>query len=318
MGRPPRGRRPGRPTGPGTSEPAAAEVPGSPGAVRSPAATGCSWRCRRLRQSSQGDAPPRPQLLQPRPDLVQCRRDGACRVRHEAHSTAPSQKRQRLLLAGHGRRTVTDMDAYDVLIIGGGAAGLSAALVLSRARRSVLVVDSGAPRNLPAAQLHGFLSRDGLPPAELLAAGRAEVRGYGGTITAGTVTAVQSLPTAFSVRLADGHRISARRLLVATGLRDELPDIPGSGRAVGTRRAALPVLPRLGGARPAARHSVARTGDRSVCADRPSVVRRRRPGCPSRRRDRGTATAAGRPQHRDHRRGGEPGPGRERPPLVLG
>jgi thioredoxin reductase len=119
------------------------------------------------------------------------------------------------------------MNEYDVVIIGGGAAGLSAALVLSRARRRVLVVDSGVPRNAPAAHLHGFLSRDGMPPADLLAAGRAEVRGYGGTVRTGAVTAVRSLPDAFGVQLADGDEVSARRVLVATGLRDVLPDIPG-------------------------------------------------------------------------------------------
>src|SRR3954469_21607977 len=76
---------------------------------------------------------------------------------------------------------------YDVVVIGGGAAGLSAALVLSRARRRVLVIDAGAPRNAPATHLHGFLSRDGLPPAELLATGRDEVKSYGGQIRDGTV-----------------------------------------------------------------------------------------------------------------------------------
>jgi thioredoxin reductase len=120
------------------------------------------------------------------------------------------------------------MSDYDVVVIGGGAAGLSAALVLSRARRTVLVVDSGTPRNAPAAHLQGFLSRDGLPPSELLAAGRDEVTGYGGQVIEGAVTALDSLGTAgFRVLLADGRRVSARRVLVATGLRDELPDIPG-------------------------------------------------------------------------------------------
>ena len=65
---------------------------------------------------------------------------------------------------------------YDVVVVGGGAAGLSAALVLGRARRRVVVVDAGAPRNAPAAHMQGFLSRDGMPPTELLAAGRTEVR----------------------------------------------------------------------------------------------------------------------------------------------
>ena len=120
------------------------------------------------------------------------------------------------------------MHRYEVVVIGGGAAGLSAALVLARARRKVLVVDAGEPRNAPAAHLHGYLSRDGMPPAELLATGRSEISGYGGKIVAGTVTdLVTDGQTGFWVLLGDGHRIPARRLLVTTGLRDELPDIPG-------------------------------------------------------------------------------------------
>jgi thioredoxin reductase len=120
------------------------------------------------------------------------------------------------------------MSDYDVVVVGGSAAGLSAALVLSRARRKVLVVDSGAPRNGPAAHMHGFLSRDGMPPGDLLDIGRDEVTGYGGEIRGGTVTElVPCGPSGFWVLLADGQRVSARRLLVATGLRDELPDIPG-------------------------------------------------------------------------------------------
>jgi thioredoxin reductase len=120
------------------------------------------------------------------------------------------------------------MSDYDVVVIGGGAAGLSAALVLSRARRRVLVVDSGTPRNAPAAHMHGFLSRDGFPPAALLASGRDEVTGYGGEIVDAAVSDV--VPVAdggFEVVMAGDRRVSARRLLVATGLRDELPDIPG-------------------------------------------------------------------------------------------
>lgn len=120
------------------------------------------------------------------------------------------------------------MTEFDVVIVGGGAAGLSAALVLSRARRKVLVVDSGAPRNAPAPHMHGFLSRDGMPPAGLLEVGRDEVKGYGGEIRAGDVTElVLSGGSGFWVLLSDGQRVSARRLLIATGLRDELPDIPG-------------------------------------------------------------------------------------------
>jgi thioredoxin reductase len=116
------------------------------------------------------------------------------------------------------------MRDYDVVVVGGGPAGLSAALVLARARRTVAVVDAGAPRNGPAAHMHGFLSRDGMPPGDLLAAGRAEVVGYGGTLIDDTVVGIQP---GFYVRLASGSQLQARRVLVATGLRDELPDIPG-------------------------------------------------------------------------------------------
>ena len=120
------------------------------------------------------------------------------------------------------------MSQYDVAVIGGGAAGLSAALVLSRARRRVVVVDAGTPRNAPAAQMHGFLSRDGMPPAELLAVGRDEVAEYGGEIVPGTVSdLVRHGSNGFWVMLANGHRMQARRLVVTTGLRDELPAVPG-------------------------------------------------------------------------------------------
>jgi thioredoxin reductase len=124
--------------------------------------------------------------------------------------------------------SLVHMSEYDVAIIGGSAAGLSAALVLSRARRKVIVVDAQSPRNAPAAHMHGFLSRDGMSPAALLAVGRQEVEGYGGEIIPGTVTdLLRSEPAGFCVVLADGQRIRARRALVATGLRDELPDVPG-------------------------------------------------------------------------------------------
>ena len=118
------------------------------------------------------------------------------------------------------------MNQFDVAVIGGGAAGLSAALVLSRARRKVLVLDAGSPRNAPAAHMHGYLSRDGMPPAELLAAGSDEVRRYGGDIATGTVTDLVHDGHGFTALLTGGQRISARRVLVTTGLRDELPDIP--------------------------------------------------------------------------------------------
>jgi thioredoxin reductase len=116
---------------------------------------------------------------------------------------------------------------YDVAIVGGGAAGLSAALVLARSRRRVVVLDAGHPRNAPAAHMHNVLSRDGLPPAELLAVGRAEVLGYGGEMVSATVAGVEAAPTGFSVTLDNGNTVAARRLLIATGLSDELPEVPG-------------------------------------------------------------------------------------------
>ena len=126
---------------------------------------------------------------------------------------------------------MTNTDANtnpDVIIIGGGAAGLSAALVLSRARWATLVIDAGEPRNAPATEMHGFLSRDGMPPADLLATGRAEVLGYGGAIQAARVSSVErGADDRFAVTLEGGNIVSARALLVASGLTDELPHIPG-------------------------------------------------------------------------------------------
>jgi thioredoxin reductase len=123
--------------------------------------------------------------------------------------------------------SLEDMDDFDVVVVGGGAAGLSAALVLGRARRTVAVVDAGAPRNAPAARMQGFLSRDGLPPRELLAIGRDEVTSYGGVLVDGKAAAIEPTPHGFEVHLAGGPSLAARRLLIATGLRDELPDLPG-------------------------------------------------------------------------------------------
>ena len=118
-------------------------------------------------------------------------------------------------------------EGYDVVVVGGGAAGLSGALTLARARRSVLVVDAGEPRNAPAAGVHGFLTRDGTSPAALLAAGRREVEGYGAHVVSGRVVAAAVDGDGFSVSLDGGRAARARRLLVTTGLVDELPDVPG-------------------------------------------------------------------------------------------
>jgi thioredoxin reductase len=123
--------------------------------------------------------------------------------------------------------TLVDMNEYDVVVIGGGAAGLSAALVLARARRRVAVVDAGEPRNAPAPHMHGFIGRDGTPPAELIDAARAEVAGYGAHLVPARVARVRLSDGGFDVELDSGQLLSARRVLVATGLRDEVPDVPG-------------------------------------------------------------------------------------------
>src|SRR5205085_4162800 len=128
--------------------------------------------------------------------------------------------------AGADRDGVGVMAApYDVVVIGGGAAGLSAALVLGRARRRVAVVDAGAPRNAPAAHMQGFLSRDGMPPRDLVAAARAELRSYAVELVDDRVVEITS---GFTLRLAGGRTVRARRLLLATGAVDELPNIPGA------------------------------------------------------------------------------------------
>ena len=117
--------------------------------------------------------------------------------------------------------------AYDVVVVGGGAAGLNGGLMLGRARRSVLVVDAGQPRNAPAQAVHGLFAREGTTPAELLDRGRQEVRQYGGHVVAGEVVSAVRDADTFAVGLADGRTTRARRLLVTTGLVDQLPDVPG-------------------------------------------------------------------------------------------
>jgi thioredoxin reductase len=123
---------------------------------------------------------------------------------------------------------------YDVIIIGGGAAGLSAALMLVRARRRVLVVDARAPRNAKAGHMHGYLSRDGMSPLELLEHGRDEVLSYGGVVVTDYVEKAEKaektarIEEGFHVTLASGCEATGRQLLIATGLTDVLPDIPGA------------------------------------------------------------------------------------------
>ena len=126
-------------------------------------------------------------------------------------------------------------EQYEVIVIGGGTAGLSAALVLGRARRRTLVVDAGEPRNAPAAHMQGFLSRDGMPPAEFLAVGREEIARYGVGLVRGRAVDVtrDDDGRSFTVSLGDGRTVRARRLVVATGLKDELPAVPGVAERFG-------------------------------------------------------------------------------------
>ncbi|MGW2516436.1 NAD(P)/FAD-dependent oxidoreductase [Streptomyces sp. NPDC001617] len=123
-------------------------------------------------------------------------------------------------------------ETYEVIVIGGGAAGLSAALVLGRARRRTLVVDAGEPRNAPAAHMQGYLSRDGMPPGEFLAIGREEIARYGVELVRDRAVDA-SKGQGFAVTLASGRQVHGRALVVATGLRDELPTVPGVAERYG-------------------------------------------------------------------------------------
>ncbi len=118
---------------------------------------------------------------------------------------------------------------YDVIIVGAGPAGLNAALILGRCRRTVLVCDNGRPRNAASRALHGYLTRDGIDPREFRAIGREELSAYQ-TVELRDVAATdaQCEPSGqFHVTLADGAVVRARKLLVATGVCDNLPEIPG-------------------------------------------------------------------------------------------
>ncbi|MBO0915494.1 MULTISPECIES: NAD(P)/FAD-dependent oxidoreductase [Streptomyces] len=122
-----------------------------------------------------------------------------------------------------------DGRVWDVAVVGGGVAGLAAALTLARARRSVVVMDAGEPRNAPAvnAGAHGVWVREGISPLKLLRLGCEEIASYGGRLVSGRVTQVHRVGEEFSVVTEDWQRVRARRVLVTTGLVDELPDVPG-------------------------------------------------------------------------------------------
>ncbi|MFJ9038824.1 NAD(P)/FAD-dependent oxidoreductase [Streptomyces sp. NPDC102406] len=117
---------------------------------------------------------------------------------------------------------------YDVVVVGGGAAGLNAALTLGRARRTVLLVDAGQQRNAPAHSMHNYLGHEGIAPADFLALARQEVARFGTrTVQASVVAAERAGDGHFAVSLDNGTVVRGRRLLLATGLVDELPDVPG-------------------------------------------------------------------------------------------
>jgi thioredoxin reductase len=129
---------------------------------------------------------------------------------------------------------------FDVIVVGGGPAGLSAALVLARSRRRIVVFDNGQPRNAAARALHGYLGHDGISPAELLAIGRREIASYGAeyvhekVVQASCIAdAERRFKTGFRVRTAGGRTDEGRKLLIATGVRDVLPDIPGVAECYG-------------------------------------------------------------------------------------
>lgn len=124
---------------------------------------------------------------------------------------------------------------FETIIVGGGSAALSAALMLGRARRRTLVVDGGAPRNAVAPHMHAVLGHDGRAPRELLTLGRAELERYDSVrVLDGHVEHVAAAASGFEVTLDDGTRTTAAAVLVATGVRDELPDIPGLTEQWGT------------------------------------------------------------------------------------
>jgi thioredoxin reductase len=116
---------------------------------------------------------------------------------------------------------------FDVAVIGGGPAGLSAGVALARALRSVVVIDAGGQRNLRAEGVHGFLTREGMSPKALLAAGGEELKQYGGESRPGYVKSAKRDGDNFVLSLDNGTTCTARRLLITSGIEDELPELPG-------------------------------------------------------------------------------------------
>jgi thioredoxin reductase len=129
---------------------------------------------------------------------------------------------------------MSDPSRFDVTVVGGGPAGLSAALVLGRCCRKVLVVDAGNPRNIRSRGVHGFISREGCAPAELLALTRTQLTPYAVTFREGTIMTVDRVEDGFRIGLLDGSTAQSRKVLLATGVVDKLPAWEGIEEFYGT------------------------------------------------------------------------------------
>ena len=124
-------------------------------------------------------------------------------------------------------RSASSSLSFDAVVIGGGPAGLSAALALGRSRRRVLVAAHGPTRNAPAAAAHNVFTRDGTPPADLVQIGREQLAPYDVTVREAWATDAERVDDGFRVTFANGDRVSARGIVLAIGVRDLLPDVPG-------------------------------------------------------------------------------------------
>src|SRR4051794_25449284 len=140
---------------------------------------------------------------------------------------------RRQLRRDESMNSETDSVTWDCIIVGAGPAGLNAALVLGRARRRVLVLDSARPRNYATREMHGVVGHDGLDPADLRARGRTELGRYGVEVVTAEVQAAEALDGTVRVTSPCGADLT-RTVLLATGMLDEVPDIPGFAEIWGT------------------------------------------------------------------------------------